>query len=119
LARSKNRAYDPVPSLRKTMPKHKFRITVESVAEADENPVHAPLVFTVENHDDIIALVERAGANDDHARAFLVGLKLFGETMLQDRDNPLYAEIQPAFGAFMKKLKAARRNANPGAEGAG
>lgn len=101
------------------MPKHKFRITVESVAEADENPVNAPLVFTVENHDDIIALAERTGADDDRARAFLVGLKLFGETMLQDRDNPLYAEIQPAFGAFMKKLKAARRSPNPDAKGAG
>jgi hypothetical protein len=93
------------------MPKHKFRITVESVADGDQKPVNAPLVFTAENHDDIIALAERAGANDDSARAFLVGLKLFGEAMLQDRSNPLYAEFLPVFGAFMKKLKAARQSA--------
>lgn len=99
------------------MSNHKFRITVESVADADENPVNTPLIFTVENHDDIIALAERG--DDDRARAFLVGLKLFGETMLQDRDNPLYAEIQPAFGTFMKKLKAARRSLNPDAKGVG
>ena len=98
------------------MPKHKFRITVESVADGTQNPVNAPaLVFTAENHDDIIALVARTGATDDKARAFLVGLKLFGEAMLQDRDNPLYAEILPQFGAFMKKLKAQRHaSANAG-----
>jgi hypothetical protein len=92
------------------MAKHKFRITIESVADAHGNPVNAaPLVFNAENHDDIIALAERTGASDDRARSFLVGLKLFGEAMLEDRQNPLYAEILPAFGAFMKKLKAARR----------
>lgn len=94
------------------MAKHKFRITVESVADAHGNPVNvAPLSFIAENHDDIIALAARTGASDDRALAFLVGLKLFGETMLEDRANPLYAEIQPAFGAFMKKLKASRRQA--------
>jgi hypothetical protein len=93
------------------MPKHKFRITVESVADGDEKSVNSPLVFTAVNHDNIIALAERAGAKDDSARAFLVGLKLFGEAMLQDRNNPLYAEILLAFGAFMKKLKAARQSA--------
>lgn len=94
------------------MSKHKFRISVESVADNRGNPVNGPaLVFTAENHDDIIALAQRTGAADDKSRAFLVGLKLFGEAMLEDRDNPLYAEILPAFGAFMKKLKAARQNA--------
>ena len=91
------------------MPKYKFRITVEAVAAASENAVNPPaLVFTAENHDDIIALAQRTGAVDDQARAFLVGLKLLGEAMLADRSNPLYAEFLPHFGAFMKKLKASR-----------
>ena len=92
------------------MAKHKFRITVESVADNKGNAVTvSPLVFVAENHDDLIALAERTGATDDQARAFLLGIKLFGEAMLEDRNNPLYAEILPAFGAFMKKLKAARQ----------
>lgn len=95
------------------MAKHKVRITVESVADNKGNPVNGtPLVFTAENHDDIVALAQRVSASDDKALAFLVGLKLFGEAMLDDRDNPLYAEILPAFGAFMKKLKAARQGQN-------
>lgn len=93
------------------MAKHKVRITVESVADNKGNAVNsAPLVFTAENHDDIVALAQRIGASDDKALAFLVGLKLFGEAMLEDRDNPLYSEILPAFGVFMKKLKAARQD---------
>ena len=95
------------------MAKHKFRITVESVADSHGNPVNAPpLVFMAENHDDIIALATRTSASSDQALAFLLGLKLFGEAMLDDRDNPLYADIRPAFGTFMKKLKAARKNAD-------
>jgi hypothetical protein len=91
------------------MAKHTFKITVESIADNKGNPVEAaPLVFTAENHDDILALAARVGATDDKALAFLVGLKLFGECMLADRDNPLYADLLPHFGAFMKKLKAAR-----------
>ncbi|MDR0673817.1 MAG: DUF3861 domain-containing protein [Zoogloeaceae bacterium] len=39
--------------------------------------------------------------------AFVVGQKLFGEVMLEDRDNPLFAEFWPHFLNFMKKLKSA------------
>lgn len=35
-----------------------------------------------------------------------LGLKLFSEVMLKNRKDPLFEEITPAFGAFMKKLKA-------------
>lgn len=88
---------------------HTFKITVEHIADQKGNPVtEPPLVFKVENHDDMVAMAARFGYREDKQLAFLVGLKLFGETLLQDRDNPLYAEIGPQFGAFMKKLKGAR-----------
>lgn len=88
------------------MAKHKYRITVEYIADNKGNPVSAPpLVFEAENHDNILEIAERRATNDKQ-RAFFLGLKLFGETLLEDRKNPLYAEIGPAFGAFMKVFKA-------------
>ena len=35
-----------------------------------------------------------------------VGLKLFSEVMVVHRDEPVFAEIRPALGAFMKQLKS-------------
>ena len=91
------------------MAKHKFRITVEYIEDNKGNPVTAaPLIFEAENHDNILEIAERR-AQDNKQRAFLLGLKLFGETLLEDRKNPLYAEIGPAFGAFMKAFKAAKK----------
>ena len=72
---------------------------------------HSPLEFDVTNHDDILQLVERIRASailpEDEAAACLVGLKLFGEVMLRHRTDPLFADLFPHFGLFMKRLKAA------------
>ena len=94
------------------MKQHRFRITVEHLADADGNPsTHTgPLQFEVGNHDDILAIVERTRQRDDFdantAAAFAVGLKLFGEVMLENRKSPLFADFVPHFGDFMKKLKS-------------
>lgn len=93
------------------MAKHTFKVTVEAVSDNHGNPVSAePVTFTAENHDDIFALVDRIGARGDDKRlAFFLGLKLFGETLLEDKDNPLYKDIFPAFLSFMKDFKAAQK----------
>ena len=93
------------------MKQHRYRITVEHLADAQGEPSShtAPLQFEVGTHDDILALVERsrqAGHFDPAtATAFTVGLKLFGEVMLENRSHPLFAEFAPHFGQFMKQLK--------------
>ncbi len=89
------------------MRKHKFKVTLEHLEEdSNDFPIEgAPLVFVAENHDDIIALAARTGAVGDKERAFLVGLKLLGEVLLEDRINPLYRDFMPHFGAFMKRIK--------------
>lgn len=92
------------------MAKHSFKVTIEPVADNHGEPVSGePITFTAENHDDIFALIEKIGAKgDDKKLAFFLGLKLFGESLLDDRKNPLYQDILPAFGAFMKEFKAAQ-----------
>ena len=92
------------------MKQNHYRITVQPIPGPGEVPVAGePLVFETANHDDILAIVERFRARgdfkDDQATALAVGLKLFGEVMLKNRSNPLFEELAPAFGEFMKRVK--------------
>lgn len=89
---------------------HHYRVTLERLSSTAE-PVIAKssLSFETTNHDDILAIVQRMQQRGDFepdtAAALAVGLKLFGEVMLHERDNPLFVELIPHFGQFMKKLK--------------
>lgn len=97
------------------MKQHRYRVTVEHLADAGGNPstYERPLTFDVGNHDDIFAIVERLRQRDDFsadtAAAFGVGLKLFGEVMLENKDNPLFSAFREPFSAFMKELKKGPR----------
>ena len=92
------------------MKQHQFRITVEHTAAADGNPVNqAPLQFSAPNHDNILQIVEatakREGFTPETAARFPVGLKLMGEVMLENKENPLFAELKPHFMEIMKIIK--------------
>lgn len=93
--------------------KYQFKITVESIPGQlpgkTENTYFSPLEFHVGNHDNILEIVQKIRASsifdENSATSFAVGLKLFTEIMLQNKDNPLFEELRPAMLAFMKKLK--------------
>ncbi len=93
------------------MKQHRYRITVEHLADARGNPsTHAePLRFEAGNHDDILAIAERMRGRGEFpaetANALAVGLKLFSEVMLENRGHPLFADFAPHFRAFMQHLK--------------
>ena len=92
------------------MKKHQFRITLEHTADKDGTLVlTAPLTFDAPNHDnifDIIGLMqEREGFTPEMAQRFAVGLKLMGEVMMENKDNPLFAELKPHFMEMMKVIK--------------
>lgn len=94
------------------MPGHRFRITVEALSDRQGEPVDkAPLSFEVENHDDILGIVERIKGREDlnfgenNSAAFAVGLKLFSEVMIENRKHPVFAPLREAFKAFMVGLK--------------
>ncbi|WP_417069329.1 DUF3861 domain-containing protein [Niveibacterium terrae] len=93
------------------MKKHSYRITVERLAEQDE-AASAPLQFEVSNHDEILAIIERIRSqgrfDPASAAAFGLGLKLFGETLLDNRESPPFDALMPHFGEFMKALKKGR-----------
>ncbi|HEX8427007.1 DUF3861 domain-containing protein [Hymenobacter sp.] len=101
------------------MPKraHHYRLRLEHVAPAaPDQPTHPPLELEFDNHDDIFQIVERIQARNlfaepGQAAEFAIGLKLFGEVMLKNREHELFAEMRPAFSEFMKKLKSSGKPA--------
>lgn len=88
--------------------KHQYRVTLESIPQNPSEPPSA-IQFTVENHDDIFGIVKKLEGRDDFSgddvKPFAVGLKLFGEVMLKNREKPLFAHFLPHFVDFMKELK--------------
>ena len=89
---------------------HLYRISVEHLEDAKGQAVHdQPLVFEARNHDELFDIVRKIqGRNQfsqDEAAAFAIGLKLFSEVMLHNKDHELFREFLPEFGDFMKKLK--------------
>ena len=92
------------------MNSYRYRITVEKLADAKGEAVHGQsLSFYAANHDDILEIVSKLQAKlpfDAGTAASLgVGLKLFSEVALVHRNNPLFAEVRPALGAFIQQLK--------------
>ncbi len=94
---------------------YSYRITVTPTGTPGENASLRPaLFFDATNHDDILALVERArgstGLAPDAAASMAVGLKLLGEVMLHEKDNPLFDPLRGGMREFIGNLKALGRN---------
>lgn len=93
------------------MKQHRYRFTVHHLTTPNGEPsaYDAPLQFEVGNHDDLFQIAQRLRQRSDlvgiNTDAFTIGLKLFGEVMLENKDHPLFADFRPHFGAFMKQLK--------------
>lgn len=93
---------------------YKFGISVQALNEQNQpEDDRQPLEFIVGNHDDILEIAGRLRQglhfDDQTSDAFAIGLKLFTEVVLQNKDDPLFSELKPAMTAFMKKLKATIR----------
>ncbi len=91
---------------------NRYKIQLDEIGLKDGSYSGKSISFEFENHDDIISILETEKAQEHFKSTsdrteFLLGLKLFSEVMLRDKDNPLFVELKPAFLAFMKKLKGA------------
>ena len=92
------------------MKKHQYRVTVEHVADKEGNPIQRePLQFSAPNHDDsfeIVARIKQRGDMDEEtAVRFAVGLKLFSETALENKDLPLFVVLKPHLTEIMQIVK--------------
>lgn len=93
------------------MKQHQYHVTVQHLKDAKghASTYTERLEFYTGNHDDIFEIVERLKKaelfDDQTTKSFAVGLKLFSEVMLENKDYPLFEEFLPQFGQFMKHLK--------------
>ncbi len=91
---------------------HKYKLTLEEISLAEENNIrNEPLTLEFDNHDDLFNIISAVKSKDifedeNQSTEFAIGLKMFTEVVLKNRDNELFKELQPAIGAFMKKLKS-------------
>lgn len=93
------------------MKQHRYRVQVEHLEDPKGQPVsREPLSFEVGNHDDMFHIVELMRARGDFdpntSTALTIGLKLFSEVMLENKDHPLFEDFRPHFVQFMKLLKS-------------
>ena len=94
---------------------YSYRITVAPTGVPSKDTALRPrFSFEATNHDDILALVERAqastGLTPDDAASMAVGLKLLGEVMLREKNNPLFDPLRSGMRDFIGGLKALSRN---------
>jgi len=93
------------------MKQHQYHVAVQHLADAQGNPstYTEKLEFDVGNHDDLFVILERLKQaelfDEQTTKSFVVGLKLFGEVMLENKDHELFKDFRPHFGQFMKHLK--------------
>jgi len=93
------------------MKQHRYRVTLEYLADAAGTEQQAePLVFEAGSHDEIFGIVDLARKAElmdkETTTTLIVGQKLFGEVVMENRTNPLFADFWPHFLEFMKKFKS-------------
>ena len=86
-----------------------YKITLEHLYNPKEEALHPTLELEFDNHDDVFLIIEKIkdkGYFDESQSAeFAIGLKMFSEVMLRNKNNPLFEDFRPAFKDFMMKLK--------------
>jgi hypothetical protein len=88
-----------------------YSITLEHIHQPKGEALHKPVQLEFDNHDDIFSIIEKLQQknhfkDEGQSAEFAIGLKMFGEVILRNKDNPLFEDLMPAFTAFMKKLKS-------------
>lgn len=90
---------------------NKYHLVLQELSSKDCSEGNKSLEFDFENHDDLFQIFEVIKAkkvfdNEGTAQEFALGLKLFTEVMLKNKQHTLFEELRPAIMEFMKKLKS-------------
>lgn len=78
----------------------RYVVTVKEIDETERQ-----ISFQADSHDDIIHLAEKIGADNARTLRLLVGAKLLGVVLREQRDNPQFKEFLPQFITFMQTIK--------------
>ncbi|MFP9099035.1 DUF3861 domain-containing protein [Flavobacterium sp. RHBU_24] len=87
-----------------------YKITLEHIHSPKSEDLHRRVEVVFDNHDNLFNTIDMLQDKDlfndmGQSTEFAIGLKMFGEVLLKNKDNALFEEFFPAFKDFMKKLK--------------
>lgn len=90
--------------------KYNLVLTLDQYADGSVDS-NKKLNLTFNNHDEIFAIIKKLQEKDpfndsSQAAQFALGLKLFSEVLLKNKQHPLFEELNNVFPIFMKKLKS-------------
>ncbi|MBR1375754.1 MAG: DUF3861 domain-containing protein [Cardiobacteriaceae bacterium] len=94
------------------MKQHHYRVTVERVLDADGNAVEEEaLIFDMPSREkisDILAHYQEKPQDFEQETAvrFVVGLRLLGEVLLENRKHPFFSQLEPHFREIMHTVKS-------------
>ncbi len=88
-----------------------YQLDLKEIKLKDGSEGTKNLSFEFDNHDDLFSIFEMIKSKkifkeDNTAQEFALGLKLFTEVMLKNKQHPLFEELRPTILEFMKKLKS-------------
>ena len=88
-----------------------YQLDLKELKLKDGSEGTKSLNLDFDNHDDLFNIFEvikskKIFDDENTATEFALGLKLFTEVMLKNKQHPLFEELRPAIMEFMKKLKA-------------
>lgn len=90
---------------------NKYHLHLKELSLKDGSAGDKKLDLDFENHDDLFKIFQVIKAknifeDENTAHEFALGLKLFTEVMLKNKQHPLFEDLRPAIMEFMKKLKS-------------
>ena len=85
-------------------------LQLDEYANGEKEPAKK-LELQFSNHDELFDIIDKVQAKNifsskEESTEFALGLKLFSEVMLKNRNHPLFEELNTVFPMFMNKLKA-------------
>ena len=88
-----------------------YQLDLKELKLKDGSEGTKKLTLQFDNHDDIFNIIEvikskKIFDDENTSTEFALGLKLFTEVMLKNKQHPLFEELRPAIMEFMKKLKS-------------
>ena len=94
----------------KTQERISFNTPSKKYTNGDTNPPNY-LEMEFDSHDEIFGIIKnlqdkKLFQDERQAAQLALGLKLFSEVLIKNRQHPLFNAFTPAFAEFMKNLKA-------------
>ncbi len=90
---------------------NKYHLELKELLLKDGSEGSKTLELNFDNHDDLFQIFKvitskKIFEDENTSHEFALGLKLFTEVMLKNKQHPLFEELRPSIMEFMKKLKS-------------